>query len=84
MRDDALPLLRAVSGRRRGCGGTFDDPNWFERGPETCRHIFTRSAQQGVVLPAGLETYLEHAIQFDGTPSKPIVLDHPRLVTREE
>jgi len=66
------------------CGGTFDDPNWFERGPKTCRHIFTRSAQQGVVLPAGLETYLEHAIQFDGTPSKPIVLDHPRLVTREE
>jgi len=66
------------------CGGTFDDPNWFARGPKTCRHIFTRSAQQGVVLPAGLEIYLEHAMQLDGTPSKPTVLDHPRLVTREE
>jgi hypothetical protein len=33
------------------CGGTFDDPNWFERGKENCRHIFTRSAQKGVVLP---------------------------------
>jgi hypothetical protein len=41
-------------------------------------------AQRGVVLPAGLETYLEHAMQLDGTSSKPIVLDHPRLVTREE
>ena len=36
------------------CGGTFDDPNWFDRGPERCRHIFTRWAQQGVVLPAGV------------------------------
>ncbi|WP_442893976.1 GFA family protein [Bradyrhizobium sp. AZCC 1620] len=37
------------------CGGTFDDPNWFDRGQENCRHIFTRSAQRGVVLPAGCE-----------------------------
>src|SRR3954470_23324245 len=44
------------------CGGTFDDPNWFDRGPANCRHIFTRSAQQGVVLPAGLSTFLEHAL----------------------
>ena len=64
------------------CAGTFDDPNWFERGPAVCRHIFTRSAQQGVVLPAGLETYQEHALQLDGTPSKPTVLAHPRPVTR--
>jgi hypothetical protein len=35
------------------CGGTFDDPNWFDRGPRICRHIYTRSAQKGVVLPAG-------------------------------
>ena len=28
------------------CAGTFDDPNWFERGAGACRHIFTRSAQK--------------------------------------
>ena len=39
------------------CAGTFDDPNWFDRNPSTCRHIFTRSAQDGVVLPAGPEHF---------------------------
>src|SRR4029079_11755624 len=48
------------------CGGTFDDPNWFERSRVKCRHIFTRSAQRGVVLPAGVDTYPEHAIKLDG------------------
>jgi hypothetical protein len=63
------------------CGGTFDDPNWFDRGPETCRHIFTRSAQRGVVLPAGLKTYAEHWLRLDGTRNSPIVLEHPRMVS---
>jgi hypothetical protein len=66
------------------CAGTFDDPNWFDRGPDACRHIFTRSAQQGVVLPAGLGIYLEHAFQLDGTTNKSIVLNAPRMVTRGE
>ena len=44
------------------CGGTFDDPNWFDRSHGKCRHIFTRSAQEGVVLPAGMEIFSEHAI----------------------
>jgi hypothetical protein len=26
------------------CGGTFDDPNWFDRSSAKCRHIFTRSS----------------------------------------
>jgi len=34
-------------------GGTFDDPNWFERGPGKSRHIFGRSAQKGVVAAGG-------------------------------
>jgi hypothetical protein len=63
------------------CGGTFDDPNWFDRGPEKCRHIFTRSAQRGVVLPAGLQTFTEHALRLDGTLNDPIVLAHPRTVS---
>jgi hypothetical protein len=66
------------------CAGTFDDPNWFERGPGSCRHIFTRSAQRGVVLPAGLEIYLEHAMQLDGTPNEPRVLEQASMVTRGE
>ncbi len=63
------------------CGGTFDDPNWFDRGPEKCRHIFTRSAQRGVVLPAGLRTYTEHALKLDGTANEPIVHDQPRPIS---
>ncbi|MGZ5867897.1 MAG: GFA family protein [Xanthobacteraceae bacterium] len=66
------------------CGGTFDDPNWFDRAPEVCRHIFTRSAQKGVVLPAGLKIYAEHALQLDGTANKPVVLAQASMVTREE
>jgi hypothetical protein len=65
------------------CGGTFDNPNWFERGPGKCRHIFTRSAQDGVVLPAGIDTFAEHALQLDGTPNQPIVLAHALVVTRK-
>ena len=65
------------------CGGTFDDPNWFDRGPGKCRHIFTRSAQSGVVLPAGLDTFREHALQLDGTPNEPIVLAHAIAVAQK-
>ena len=60
------------------CGGTFDDPNWFDR--SQCRHIFTRSAQKGIVLPAGTELYQEHAIDLDGTRRKPLVLAHAFMV----
>jgi hypothetical protein len=63
------------------CGGTFDDPNWFDRGPKSCRHIFTRSAQRGVVLPAGLHTFTEHALRLDGTLNPSIVLPLPRTVS---
>lgn len=63
------------------CGGTFDDPSWFERGPERRCHIFTRSAQRGVVLPAGLPIFLEHALRLDGTPNEPVVLEQPRIVS---
>lgn len=66
------------------CGGTFDDPNWFDRGPKKCRHIFTRSAQKGVVLPAGLQTFAEHALRSDGTLNQPIVLEQPLMVSRTD
>jgi len=64
------------------CAGTFDDPNWFDRGPAACRHIFTDSAQSGVVLPAGIQTHGQHAIQLDGTPNKSTVFAEPRAIDR--
>ena len=63
------------------CGGTFDDPNWFERSPATTRHIFVRSAQAGVVLPAGVRFYQEHALRLDGTSNEPTVLAHALAIT---
>jgi hypothetical protein len=65
------------------CGGTFDDPNWFDRTSKDCRHIFTRSAQDGVILPAGVNTFAEHALKLDGTPNQPTVLDRPSVVSRK-
>jgi hypothetical protein len=63
------------------CGGTFDDPDWFDRSSAASRHIFTRSAQRGVVLPAGVNLYREHALQLDGTANEPIVLAHALTVS---
>ena len=65
-------------------GGTFDNPNWFDRGQGKCRHIFTRSAQDGVLIPANVDTFTEHALKLDGTPNKPIVLAHALLVSRKQ
>jgi hypothetical protein len=63
-------------------GGTFDDPNWFDRSTANCRHLFTRSAQHGVVLPPGVATFEAHAIALDGTPNTPTVLAHHMVVSR--
>ena len=49
-------------------GGTFDDPDWFERTPQISRHIFLNSAQQGTMIPAGVRTWREHTMRNDGTP----------------
>jgi hypothetical protein len=64
------------------CAGTFDDPNWFDRRPGKARHIFTRHAQDGVVLPPGVEIYLDHAIALEGTPNARRVLAAPEVVKR--
>ena len=62
------------------CGGTFDDRSWLDHIPSP-RHIYTRSAQAGVVLPAGIDLFEEHAIKLDGTPNEPLVLSHALTVT---
>jgi hypothetical protein len=56
-------------------GGTFDDPNWFNRSPEMARHIFLDSAQNGTVIPAGVSTFRRHAMLNDGTPVAPMVFE---------
>jgi hypothetical protein len=61
-------------------GGTFDDPNWFARSPQMSRHIFLNFAQTGTVVPAGYDTFREHAANVDGTPAKPTVYDRPHLI----
>lgn len=62
------------------CGGTFDDPNWFDRSPARCRHIFTQHAQKGVVLPAGAYVFEAHAVEADGTSNMPRIYGEPMVV----
>ena len=45
-------------------GGTFDDPNWFERTPENSKHIFLDFAQHGTVVPSGIKTYREYSLHI--------------------
>jgi hypothetical protein len=63
------------------CAGTFDNPNWFDRRSKATRHIFARSAQDGVLLPAGVNIFVEHALQLDGTPNQPTVLEEPVMIS---
>ena len=62
------------------CGvyaGTFDDPNWFEIGPENAKHIFVDVGRHDTILPAGLSAFGQHAITNDGTPNQPVVFEKP-------
>jgi hypothetical protein len=66
------------------CAGTFDDPNWFDRAPDRYRHVFTRSAQAGVVLPAGVNIYEAQAVRADGIPNAPTVFADAVMVERRK
>ena len=61
-------------------GGTFDDPNWFERSPKNARHIFLSVAQLGTVIPAGIACFEEHATTNEGKPIEPRVYDEPHVI----
>jgi len=61
-------------------GGTFDDPNWLEIGPENSKHIFLGVAQKGTVIPPHVNTFIEHATESDGTPITPTVFDRPHII----
>ena len=62
-------------------GGTFDDPNWFERSAKNSRHIFLSVAQHGTVIPAGIATFEQHATTNDGTPIAPTVSNEHRVIS---
>jgi|TARA_R110002049_G_scaffold1295_1_gene9750 hypothetical protein len=60
--------------------GTFDDPNWFDVSPGNAKHIFLGVAQRGTIVPAGINTFTEHATQNDGTPIDPQVFGTPHVI----
>jgi hypothetical protein len=60
--------------------GTFDEPNWFERSPQNSKHIFLAFAQNGTLVPAGVNTFLHHSITHDGAPVSPTTLSAPLMV----
>ena len=61
-------------------GGTFDDPDWYERNPQNTKQIFLGVAQRGTVIPAGVNTFEEHAIARDGAPVEPTVFAEPTII----
>jgi hypothetical protein len=61
-------------------GGTFDDPNWFERSAAKTRHIFVGVAQRGTVIPAGIKYYEAHATTNDGEPIESRIFDAPHVI----
>ena len=62
--------------------GSFDDPDWFMRGPENSRHVFVDAAQRGTILPPHVNTFAEHAIATDGTAMTPTVYEAPHIIER--
>lgn len=69
---ERFPEIRAIS------RGTFDDPNWVALNA----HIWTRSAQDDVVLPANFDCYLLARTTQDGSPLEPERYASARLIKR--
>ncbi len=65
-------------------GGTFDDPNWFDRSAGNSKHIFLGVAQNGTVVPAGIDTFEEHATTISGEPVDPRVFDSHHLIAGDK
>lgn len=58
--------------------GTLDDPNWVKVTPENSKHIFLNVAQSETLVPPDTPVFHEHAVQNDGTPIEPTMLDAPQ------
>lgn len=55
--------------------GTFDDPTWFPLDREGSKHIFLGVARPDTIIPPGVPTYIEHAIDIDDKPQKSTVFE---------
>ena len=60
--------------------GTFDDPNWYACAKEDTKHIFLGVAQNGTLIPPGVNTFEAHAMKNDGSPLEPRVYSEPSVV----
>ena len=60
--------------------GTFDDPCWFSIDPKISKHIFLGVARHDTVIPAGLPTFVEHAMSNDGAPQSATVFEEHRQI----
>jgi hypothetical protein len=69
-RDAVEPDFRAIS---RGC---FDDPDAVE----VSSQIWTRSAQSGVALPAGMDCFAMARATLDGQPLPAVRYEAPVMV----
>ncbi len=61
--------------------GVFDDPNWFDRNPETTEDFFVAEAPRGMMIPAGYNTYTGHAKALDGSDNVPVCQAETLTVT---
>lgn len=57
--------------------GTFDNPSWFYRSPESTACLFFDSAQDGALFPAGVNVFREHRTAQDGSANEALVFDTP-------
>ena len=57
--------------------GAFDDPNRLGLASDIVRHVFTGTAQEGTVLPAGVPLFHEHAFRPDGSLNERRILAEP-------
>lgn len=55
--------------------GTFDDPRWFAIEADSSKHIFLGAARPDTVIPAGIPTYVRHAVTNDGIAEEPTVFN---------
>ena len=58
-------------------GGTFDDPDWYERTPDVTKHIFLGVAMAGTVVPGGFNCFEEHAMTNSGEVIEPQRFEEP-------
>jgi hypothetical protein len=64
---ERFPDIRAIS------RGSFDDPNWVSMNA----HIWTRSAQAGVILPSNVDCYRLARTTQTGIAEVPERFEHP-------